>query len=95
MSGLARRMTRAKRRERLSLRRDRNCVVVNFGDDTRTVDLATPTAPPPSIEAAFQGLEKSLAEVDAAGKALGLSGKSLKKIKEAILAVGLEGVDDD
>jgi hypothetical protein len=94
MSSLARRLTRAKRRERLSLRRDRNCVVVNFGEQSRSLDL-TSTAPPPSIEAAFQGLEKSLAEVDAAGKALGLSGKSLKKIKEAILAVGLDGVDHD
>jgi hypothetical protein len=94
MSSLARRLTRAKRRERLSLRRDRNCVVVNFNGETRAVDL-TPDAPPPSIEAAFQGLEKSLAEVDAAGKAMGLSDKSLKKIKEAILAVGLDGVDHD
>jgi len=92
MSSLARRLTRAKRRERLSLRRDRNCVVVNFGGDTRTVDLAL-TAPPPSIESAFQGLEKSLAEVDAAGKAMGLSDKSLRRIKEAILAVGLEGLE--
>ncbi|MBG0796803.1 hypothetical protein IYX23_09250 [Methylocystis sp. L43] len=94
MSSLARRLTRAKRRERLSLRRDRasNSVVVNFGGDTRTLDL-TPQAPPPSIESAFQGLEKSLAEVDAAGRAMGLSAKSLKKVKEAILAVGLEGLN--
>lgn len=94
MSSLARRLTRAKRRERLTLRRDRNCVVLNFNGEMRAVDL-TPTAPPPSIEAAFQGLEEALAEVDCAGKALGLSGKSLRKIKEAILAVGLDGVDHD
>lgn len=93
MSSLARRLTRAKRRERLSLRRDRaaNSIVVNFNGETRAVDL-TPTAPP-SIEAAFQGLERSLEEVDAAGRAMGLSDKSLKKIKEAILAVGLEGLN--
>jgi len=93
MSSLARRLTRAKRRERLSLRRDRasNSVVVNFGNETRTVDLAPP-AMPPSLESAFQGLEKSLAGVDAAGRAMGLSTKSLKKVKEANLAVGLEGL---
>jgi hypothetical protein len=91
MSSLARRLTRAKRRERLSLRRASNSVVVNFNGETRAVDL-TPSAPAPSIESAFQGLEKSLAEVDAAGRAMGLSDKSLRKIKEAILAVGLEGL---
>lgn len=94
MSSLARRLTRAKRRERLSLRRDRasNSVVVNFSGETRTVDLAPPAAPP-SIETAFVALEKSLAEVDAAGRAMGLSAKSLRKVKEAILVLGLEGLE--